>query len=331
MATSGKIFISYRRSDSSKDARAVYERLCREFGEQKVFIDLEGIAPGDDFVELLEHNLDGCEVLVAVIGPGWASARSEQGALRLLEPDDFVRIELRTALGRGIKVFPVLVDGAPPLRAEQLPEDLQALVRRQAVALDYRRFDADVKQLVRAIRAESGLAVRRWLPYVLGSLFLVGAAALFLMSRLGDASTDAERTPPQAPAPAIGQAPTPPSVPPAEGAQAAPSDLLRQLKAANVRNSVGDRTAEDWLDDPDRHYRRLAEGCLRLIGSAKLSAAGADLDKIGYLYGQAIGLKDGELMPPEHRVDAALLAKAMVDAYNDKNGSAATELTQVLQ
>ena len=55
------------------------------------------------------------------------------------------------------------------------------------------------------------------------------------------------------------------------------------------------------------------------------------MDKIGYLYGQAIGLKDGEFMPPEHRVDAALLAKAMVDAYNDKNGSTATELTQVLQ
>lgn len=331
MATSGKIFISYRRSESSKDARAVYERLCRDFGEQKVFIDLEGIAPGDDFVELLEHHLEGCEVLVAVIGPGWASARNEQGALRLFEPDDFVRTELRTALGRGIKVFPVLVDGAPPLRAEQLPDDLQALVRRQAIALDYRRFNADVKQLVRAIRAESGLAVRRWLPHVLGGLFLVGAAALFLVFRLGDDSADAERPPRQVPAPAIGQAPTPPSKPSVEAAPAAPSDLLRQLKAANVRNSVGDRTVEDWLDDPDRHYQRLAEGCLRLIGSAKLSAAGADLDKIGYLYGQAIGLKDDELMPPEHRVDAALLAKAMVDAYNDKNGSTATELAQVLQ
>jgi len=92
MAATGKIFISYRRADSSKDAWAVYERLCREFGKRHVFIDLEGIAPGDDFVELLERNLDGCEVLLALIGPGWASARNEQGALRLNDPNDYVRI-----------------------------------------------------------------------------------------------------------------------------------------------------------------------------------------------------------------------------------------------
>ena len=56
---SGNIFISYRRSDSAKDARAIYERLRREFGENKVFIDLEGIEPGEDFVESLERQLDG--------------------------------------------------------------------------------------------------------------------------------------------------------------------------------------------------------------------------------------------------------------------------------
>lgn len=328
MAAAGKIFISYRRADSSKDARAVYERLRGLFGKRRVFIDLEDIAPGADFVDVLERNLDGCGVLVALIGPGWASARNDQGALRLHEPDDFVRTELRTALGRGIKVFPVLLDGAPQLRADQLPAELQALVRRQAIELDIQRFDADMKRLVQAIEDETGLKPRRWLPPALGGLFLVGVAALFVV--YGAGGTGSETLPPPGPVHEREDAPGPPT-PPADGAAATPGQLVRQLHAVNVLNSVGDRTVEDWLDDPDRHYRRLAEACLRLIGAARLSAAGADLDKIGYLYGQAIGLPDGGLMPPDHTVDEALLAKAIVDAFNDKNGRTATELAQALQ
>ena len=148
----GKIFISYRRSESTKDARALYERLRREFGEQRVFVDLEGIEPGEDFVDLLERHLKGCEVLIALIGRDWADAKNEYGERRLDDENDFVRIELRAALRRGIKVFPVLIDGASPPRASQLPEDMRPLVRRQAIALDYSKFDADAMRLVLAIR-----------------------------------------------------------------------------------------------------------------------------------------------------------------------------------
>ena len=100
-------------------------------------MDLEGIQPGEDFVDLLERNLDGCEVLVVLIGKDWANAKNEYGERRLDDENDFVRIELRTALSRGIKVFPVLLDGAPPPRASELPTDLQPLVRRHAISLDY--------------------------------------------------------------------------------------------------------------------------------------------------------------------------------------------------
>ena len=73
-AMSSNIFISYRRTGSAKDARALFERLCRELSDHRVFIDLEGIEPGEDFVVSLERQLDNCEALVVLIGPDWAEA-----------------------------------------------------------------------------------------------------------------------------------------------------------------------------------------------------------------------------------------------------------------
>ena len=64
----GSVFISYRRTGSAKDARAIFERLRRELAGHDVFIDLEGIEPGEDFVESLERQLDRCEALVVLIG-----------------------------------------------------------------------------------------------------------------------------------------------------------------------------------------------------------------------------------------------------------------------
>jgi hypothetical protein len=150
----GNIFISYRRSDSIKDARALYERLVRDFGEDRIFVDLEGIDPGDDFVVSLDGQLAQCEVLLALMGRNWAHAVDDAGRRRLDDPHDFVRIEVRSALQRDIKIFPVLIDGAEQPRADELPDDLRPLVRRQAVSLDYAKFDGDVARLSRAIRKE---------------------------------------------------------------------------------------------------------------------------------------------------------------------------------
>jgi hypothetical protein len=152
----GQVFISYRRHDGAKDARAVFERLRREFGNDRVFMDLEGISPGEDFVEALERQLDGCSVLVALMGRNWAGAGNVDGERRIDDENDFVRIELRAALTRGIKVFPVLIDGASPPKQTELPQDLRPLVRRQAISLDYAKFDDDLARLSRAIRQVLG-------------------------------------------------------------------------------------------------------------------------------------------------------------------------------
>jgi formylglycine-generating enzyme required for sulfatase activity len=145
------IFISYRRQESTKDARSLYERLRAEFGHDQVFIDLEGLDYGVDFVESLDAQLQDCRVLLALVGPHWLTAQDGQGRRRLDDPNDFVRIEVRTALERGIRVVPVLVDRAPMPGMADLPEDLHKLVRLQALELDFRRFDVDVGRLVRVI------------------------------------------------------------------------------------------------------------------------------------------------------------------------------------
>lgn len=156
------VFISYRRQDSAKDARMLFEHLQGKFGTGEVFMDVEGLELGQDFVVSLEQQLGQCVMLLALIGPGWLEARSATGSRRIDDGNDFVRIEIRTALQRDIRVVPVLLDGTTMPTEEQLPEDLKPLVRRQALELNVARFGTEVTRLVdtiRQLRAGSGAAV----------------------------------------------------------------------------------------------------------------------------------------------------------------------------
>lgn len=146
------IFISYRRQEAIAEARGIYERLRAEFGSDSVFIDLEGLDYGEDFVESLDRQLQHCQVLLALIGPQWLASPDGHGGRRLDDENDFVRIELRTALQRSIRVVPVLLDGAVMPRTSDLPADLQPLLRRQALELEFRKFDADIGRLVTSLR-----------------------------------------------------------------------------------------------------------------------------------------------------------------------------------
>jgi hypothetical protein len=108
---SGQIFISYRREDSSASAGRVYDRLNGHFPSNRIFIDVDNIAPGVDFVKAIEKSVRSCDVLISVIGKHWLTSTDEDGKRRLENTDDFVRLEIATALKRGIRVIPVLVDG----------------------------------------------------------------------------------------------------------------------------------------------------------------------------------------------------------------------------
>jgi glycerophosphoryl diester phosphodiesterase len=139
----GRIFISYRRQETSWPARQLYEVLVGRFGAESVFKDVDDIEPGDDFVERITEAVASCDVLLALIGNQWITMTDGQGRRRLDNPDDFVRLELTAALSRGVRVVPILVDGATMPKSEQLPPDLVPLTRRQAVEISAVGFNTD--------------------------------------------------------------------------------------------------------------------------------------------------------------------------------------------
>jgi hypothetical protein len=150
---SGQIFISYRREESRWSARSLHDRLCRNFNPEQIFMDIDAIALGEDFVKAIEITVAKCDVLIAVIGERWLTSADERGCRRLDYPNDFVRMEIAAALKREISVIPVLVDGASMPKATDLPEDLQPLVRRNALKITDTGFDGDCQRLATRISA----------------------------------------------------------------------------------------------------------------------------------------------------------------------------------
>src|SRR6202171_776715 len=147
----GKIFINYRRGDDPQAAGRLFDRLQDVFEPQQLFLDVDNIAPGLDFMRVLDERVAECDVVLAVIGKGWIDARDATGARRLDDPDDFVRIEITSALNQGKRVIPVLIGDTPMPHQEQLPQALRPLARRNAVRLTHERFRADTQGLVKAL------------------------------------------------------------------------------------------------------------------------------------------------------------------------------------
>jgi hypothetical protein len=176
-----QIFLSYRRGDVAGHAGRLADALRQRLGARSVFQDVTAIAPGQDFTAALDHALDDSDVVLAVIGPGWLTAATPQGTPRLLEADDYVRLELARALNRTVRVIPVLVGGASLPAATDLPDELRGLVQRQAVVLHDETWHQDVEGLVRSLRGEPAVPTkqnRRWLVGVVAvALVAVGAAA----------------------------------------------------------------------------------------------------------------------------------------------------------
>src|SRR6476646_6329062 len=193
MAVGSRIFISYRRTDTSAYAGRLYDQLNATFPGQ-VFMDVDTLEPGIDFVQRIEESVDSADVLIAVIGRGWASAVDEEGRRRLDQPDDFVRLEVAEALDRAIRVIPVLVGGAAMPEADELPPDLAPLARRNGLTLTDLEWRAGVDRLTATIGQVLGVPIstrdkRRatstqplssaFLPLALGGPALL-AVALFM-------------------------------------------------------------------------------------------------------------------------------------------------------
>ena len=146
-----RIFISYRRSDTAGYAHLIYTLLEPEFGAENVFMDVDTIEPGQDFVETLNRAVGICDVLLVLIGPSWLNTPDERGARRLDDPNDFVRLEIASALNQNKTIIPVLIQGAGMPPEAELPGDISPLSRRQAVKIGDHVAE-DVKRLAASIR-----------------------------------------------------------------------------------------------------------------------------------------------------------------------------------
>jgi hypothetical protein len=145
------IFISYRRDDTEGEAGRLFDDLTRAFGNENVFMDVAGIQPGVDFRRAIENNVASCGVLLAIIGPSWVSITNAAGERRLEDPNDFVVLEIASALKREVPVIPVLVHGAHMPAPDQLPESLKDFSYHNSVELSHGRWNSDVQLLVQAL------------------------------------------------------------------------------------------------------------------------------------------------------------------------------------
>lgn len=133
------IFISYRREDGAAFAGRLFDRLAESFGDRRIFMDVDDIQPGHDFVEAIDKAIAECGVLLVVVGKSW---------LRGCDSEDFVEREIRAALQHGLQIIPILIAGASMPAAADLPTDLSPFTRKNAIVIRDSHFHDDVAVLL---------------------------------------------------------------------------------------------------------------------------------------------------------------------------------------
>jgi hypothetical protein len=146
-----RIFISYRRQDAAAPADWLFDLLSEYFGTDQVVNDIDSIEIGADSSGQLAAIVESSGVILAVIGKRWLTVRDQNARRRLDDPSDYVRVAIETALERGVRVIPILVDGAQMPPAEALPTSLAPLAHRDALELRSTHLDADIGRLMEAL------------------------------------------------------------------------------------------------------------------------------------------------------------------------------------
>lgn len=149
-----RIFVSYRRSDTEAVTGRIFDRLQSHFGEGNVVIDIDSFPFGHDFRKAIADEINACDAVIAIIGRQWAH---EGGRWRLNEDNDFVRIEIESALARDVPLVPVLVDGAVMPSSTELPETIRGLAFRNAANVDLGRdFHVHLDRIIRSLDRSLG-------------------------------------------------------------------------------------------------------------------------------------------------------------------------------
>jgi TIR domain-containing protein len=150
-STVPRIFISYRRADTPHLAGRLSDRLQDRFPGAQVFMDVDTIDPGADFASSIQQAVARCDLLIAMIGRNWLTLQDHHGHRKIDCPDDYLALEIATALDRGVPVIPLLVDEAAMPRPEELPDILKPLSRRNTARLDHETFKTDIDRILAAV------------------------------------------------------------------------------------------------------------------------------------------------------------------------------------
>jgi TPR repeat protein len=141
-----KIFICYRRDDTAAFAALLRERLVDSFGAHRVFVDIDSIGPGIDFVDSITEAMVASALVLVLIGKRWHPER-------LQDPGDFVRIEIQAALDQKARIVPLLFEDVNMPRPEELPPSLALLTRRHAVEIGTSRLNVEIRTFVEEVEA----------------------------------------------------------------------------------------------------------------------------------------------------------------------------------
>lgn len=147
-----RVFINYRRQDSEGYVGRMYDHLLKTFEANDIFMDVQNIEPGADFVEVLENAVANCAVFLCVIGNHWLSAKNKDDERRIDAWNDFVRIEIESAIKQSKVVVPILVGGAKIPAPDNLPESIKPLARRNAVSISHQNFADDMERISAVIK-----------------------------------------------------------------------------------------------------------------------------------------------------------------------------------
>jgi TIR domain len=160
------VFISYRDADSGNGAGRIADALKERLGgDITLFMDVDSIPAGEDFLVVLDNAIRKCDLLLAVIGSKWLDLTDDQGNRRVDQAGDFVRNEIAIALERNIPVIPVMIDGAKPPKKHDLPKAIVKLADYQGVEIRTRPFNKDIAVLIEQIKKrlpKKASAKSRW-------------------------------------------------------------------------------------------------------------------------------------------------------------------------
>ena len=147
MGKAANIFINYRRGADVWPAGRLHERLVAAFGKTHSFMDITGVAPGEDFKSVIRSEIEKCDIMLALMGKNWLTNKSAANS-GLEDPNDFVRIELETGLELRRKIIPILLDGAKMPGETDLVSSLKPLASCNAFSIRAESFGGDISRLI---------------------------------------------------------------------------------------------------------------------------------------------------------------------------------------